>query len=178
MRKPADRYAQLCCIKFTRCTHRNWKLLTGKKCPSPLIHITGAENVRVEQLQLINAPGFHVKIDGSRHVEARAMDIFVDRAVQRQLRERSHLSPSMRQTAGRQAGSPAGRDYPPQNPAWLNTDGIDPAGNDFYIHHCSSELPLRKKKKRGGGGGERSSACASVCCERGCAIICTRLCTF
>ena len=37
---------------------------------SPLIHITGAESVLVEQLQLINAPGFHVKIDGSRHVEA------------------------------------------------------------------------------------------------------------
>ena len=32
---------------------RDWKLLTGKKCPSPLIHITESQNVLVEELQLI-----------------------------------------------------------------------------------------------------------------------------
>ena len=132
------------CIYCADCilVRRDWKLLTGKKCPSPLIHITGAQNVLVEQLQLINSPGFHVKIDESRHVEARAIDIFVDRAIQRQLRERSHSSLSMRQRDGgsESVSASANPDYPPQNPAWLNTDGIDPAGNDFYIHHCSSEL--------------------------------------
>ena len=27
--------------------------------------------------------------------------------------------------------------YPPQNPLWLNTDGIDPSGSDVHVHHCA-----------------------------------------
>jgi hypothetical protein len=113
---------------------REWKLLTGKKCPSPLIHITESLNILVEELQLINAPGFHIKIDASRHVEVRAVDIYVDRAVQRLLlaQSRKSLPTSLVSVTGKPG-------YPPQNPAWLNTDGIDPAGADFHIHHCSSE---------------------------------------
>ena len=147
----------------------DWKLLTGSKCPSPMIHIAGSDTVLLEQLQLINSPGFHVKVDGSKDVEVRFIDIYVDGKLQRELRDRHAATvpaptPAPATAAGGAAagggGGAAGRaaataatatatarggggaapsppDYPPQNPAWLNTDGIDPAGKGFHIHHCS-----------------------------------------
>eukprot|EP01052_Picozoa_sp_SAG31_P007094 SAG31_NODE_334_length_17513_cov_10.799989_2_plen_429_part_00 len=126
----------------------DWKLLTGKKCPNPLLKIDGSTGVLLEQLQLVNSPSFHVGLSGSRNVEVRYMDIYVDRAAQRKIR-----SSAVPATVSGSKLSP----YPPQNPAWLNTDGIDPSGENFWIHHCAivndddsiAVKPLSAKKQPG-----------------------------
>jgi hypothetical protein len=104
----------------------DWKLLTGKKCPSPLINVASSSDVLLEQLQLVNSPSFHVRMSDVKTAEIRYIDIYVDRKVQRAIRAR-HAGPTIA----------AAGEYPPQDPAWLNTDGIDPAGDGFWIHHCS-----------------------------------------
>ena len=87
-------------------------------------------DILLEELQLVNSPAFHVGLSGNLHATVRRMDIYVDRKVQRRMRAEA----AARRPAVAVAGGP---DDPPQDPAWLNTDGIDPSGRDFHIHHCS-----------------------------------------
>jgi hypothetical protein len=63
-----------------------WKLLTGHKCPSPLIAVQESQGVLLEQLQLLNAPSFHVRTVTTVDAEVRFIDIYVDRKAQVQLR--------------------------------------------------------------------------------------------
>ena len=122
-----------------------WKLATGKKAPSPLIQISDSQDVLLEQLQLLSAPSFHVMSKGSRDVEVRYLDIFVDRKVQRRIRaEAAQRLAGSRDAPAGAAGAAAAAGgggllspFPPQNPAWLNTDGIDPAGSGYHIHNCA-----------------------------------------
>ena len=42
-------------------------VVTGKKCPNPLVAVDESAGVVLEQLQLLNSPAFHVKMSAPAH---------------------------------------------------------------------------------------------------------------
>ena len=123
-------------------------------------------DVVIENITLLNSPHFHIKFDQCQRVIVRFVTINVDRYAQRTLKARAHarrlaavgseVAPVAEQLARRLYGLDAHQDWRLKEdwrdwlldqivkllPSWalqpedLNTDGIDPNGEDFHIHDC------------------------------------------
>jgi polygalacturonase len=91
-----------------------------------LIHLTNATDVLVEEIHLINSPSFHLLMTDVARVEVSHISIIVDRA---KLQELKAVLRARRGVASHGSGFPL-------QPEDLNTDGIDPAGRDVWIHDC------------------------------------------
>ena len=91
-----------------------------------LIHFTNATDVRVVDIHLINSPSFHLLMTDVARVEIARISIIVDRS---KLQELKAVLRARRGVDSRDSGFPL-------QPEDLNTDGIDAAGRDVWIHDC------------------------------------------
>jgi hypothetical protein len=113
-----------------------------------LLHIVECEDILIEKLTLINSPYWTVTVE-ARKAEVRYVNVIVDREVQAKLFEQHEIDngPSQSSIAfDRMLQSvefPIPIDDLPdwvgrkmRQPQDLNTDGIDPIGEDIWIHDC------------------------------------------
>jgi hypothetical protein len=115
-----------------------------------LIHIIEGEDVVVEKLTLLNSPYWTLTVEALR-AEVRHVNVIVDREVQAELfakyeKDDKNLSSphvSKKSTAVMPFDFPIPIDDLPdwvgrkmRQPQDLNTDGVDPIGQDIWIHDC------------------------------------------
>lgn len=126
-----------------------------------LLQLTNTTDLIIEHLTLLNSPHFHVRFTQCARVVVRFVIINVDRFAQRSLKAQAHarrlkglgahVAPLAEAIARRLYGLDGQDDWRDWLldqivkliPAWalqpedLNTDGIDPNGEDFHVHDCS-----------------------------------------
>lgn len=112
-----------------------------------LIHIIEAEDVLVEKLTLLNSPYWTLTVEAVS-AEVRHVNVIVDREVQSQLFAKYENNENVSVTTTKNSGNepfefPMPIDDLPdwvgrklRQPQDLNTDGVDPIGQDIWIHDC------------------------------------------
>ena len=141
-----------------------------------LIDVRGSMNITVEYITLVNSPYWTLTLEAIG-AEVQYVNVLVDRNYQRQLINNTMLdsfresdSPNLQEGGGtvqesrRLRGNEPSLNFhfPDIIPSWilqpqnLNTDGIDPIGQDIYIHDCivlNDDDSVAVKPPRHGGPG-------------------------
>ena len=115
-----------------------------------LIDIRGSMNVTVEHLTLVNSPYWSLTLEAIG-AEVHHVNVLIDRKYQRRIHNNTEIShyflgtedvESETRTARRLRSRELKFHFPDFFPDWvlqpqnLNTDGIDPIGQDIYVHDC------------------------------------------
>jgi len=106
-----------------------------------LVHIQASEDVLVENLTLLNSPYWTLTVEAIR-AEVRDVNVLVDRKYQADLLASVKSVTRIAQEANDDVEGILPDDIPDwvgrklRQPQDLNTDGIDPRGQDIWVHHC------------------------------------------
>lgn len=98
-----------------------------------MLSISDSSDVLVQNLLLVNSPSWHLRIVAAR-AEVRFVHVEVDRQVQAEIK--THMAQRSPKLPSEFGSLLPGKDSLILQPEDLNTDGIDTAGVDIWVHDC------------------------------------------